>query len=158
VTFALMVAGFLGTLNVGRVALAYEQGRRSLIAAAAIAAALVVAAVVLADDLLDALDISPESFEIAAGIVLAAAGARALVSPSAGDAPPAALLVRPDLVVLAISLGATDPNGKVLAAAAVGFLSLPLATRRSVAAAMPWLAALEIVVAAALAVAGIQDV
>ena len=48
--------------------------------ALACGAVLVVAATVFADDLLDALSISPESFRIAAGVVLAVAGIRRLVA------------------------------------------------------------------------------
>ena len=79
-----MLAGFLGTTNAGRVALALGEGRarrRALPMAVAAGAALVLVLILVADPLLDALDISPVSFRIAAGIVLVAAGAYTLVRP-----------------------------------------------------------------------------
>jgi hypothetical protein len=115
-----------------------------------------------AGDALDALDVSPESFRIAAGLVLAAAGIRELVWPRASSAPFAAILLTPELVCLALSFGADEPTGRVLAAAA---LALPLAAVAALAdrprpGPLPaqFLAALQIVVAVALAVSGVRDV
>jgi hypothetical protein len=165
VSFAFLVAGFLATANWGRVALAAQGARadRRAVAAAVLAgAALVVAAILLADPLLDALAISPESFRVAAGIVVGAAGLRTLVWPRAPGGPFAVVLVTPELTTLAISFGADESAGRALAAAALALLPALLAyqARRpeTSALAAQFLAALAIVVAIALAVSGIRDV
>ena len=69
---------------------------------------LVVLATVFADDLLDALSISPESFRIAAGLVLAVTGIRTLLWPNAVAGPFAAVLVTPELACVALSFGADE--------------------------------------------------
>jgi hypothetical protein len=165
VSFAFLVAGFLGTLNAGRVALAvaaHRPPRRDLAVAAAAAAVLVLAGVLGADALLDWLAISPESWRIAAAVVLGAAGVRTIVWPSATTGPFAAVLVTPELAALAVSFGADEPAGRVLAAAALGLVPALLAVRArrrdTGALAAQFLAALQIVVAIALAVSGIRDV
>jgi hypothetical protein len=165
VSFGFLVAGFLATMNAGRVALAAQASRpspRSLAAAVLAGAAVVVAAVLGADRLLDALSISPESFRIAAGIVLAATGLRTIVWPHAASAPFPAILVTPELAALAISFGADEPAGKVLAAAVLALLPAALAYRArrrdTGALATQFLAALQLVVAVALGVSGIRDV
>jgi hypothetical protein len=164
VSFGFLVAGFLATTNAGRVALAVQAcrpGRRSFAVALLAGVAIVVAAALLADALLDALSISPESFRIAAGLVLGAAGVRTLVWPRASG-PFGAVLVTPELVAVAVSFGADDPTGEVLAAAALALLPALLASRarraETSALAAQFLAALELVVAIALVVAGIRDV
>ena len=120
-TFWLMLAGFLGTTNAGRVALALGEGRaprRLLGTAVAAGAALVLVLVLLAEPLLDALDISPESFRIAAGIVLVAAGAFTLVRPRPSG-PAAAVLVTPELACMAIAASADEGVGPAVGAAAI---------------------------------------
>jgi small neutral amino acid transporter SnatA (MarC family) len=108
------------------------------------------------------LSISPESFRIAAGLVLAAAAVRTIVWPVPAPAPFAAVLVTPELAALAVSLGADEPADKVFAAAVPAFVLLALAyraRRRDTAAlSAQFLAALQLVVAVALVVAGIRDV
>jgi hypothetical protein len=164
-SFGFLVAGFLATTNAGRVALAAQacRPRRRGFAAAVLAGGAVVAgAVLVADGLLDRLSISPESFRIAAGLVLAAAGVRTMVWPDAAPGPFAAVLVTPELTALAISFGADEPAGKVLAAAALALLPVTLAYRArrrdTSALAAQFLAALQLVVAVALGVSGIRDV
>jgi small neutral amino acid transporter SnatA (MarC family) len=164
-SFGFLVAGFLATTNAGRVALAAQAARprsRHWIVAVAAAAALVVVGVLVADPLLDALSISPPSFRLAAGIVLLAAGLKTLVWPTPAPGPFAAVLVTPELAVAAISFGADEPAGKVLAAAAVGLLPILLAARvqrpEASAVAARLLAALQIVIGVALGVNGIRDV
>ena len=123
---------------------------------------LVAGATLLADSLLDALSISPESFRIAACIVLGATGVRTIIWPRTEPGPFPAVLITPELATLALSFGADEPSGKVLAAAIPAFLLLPLAyrarRRTSSALAAQFLAALQIVVAVALGIAGIRDV
>jgi small neutral amino acid transporter SnatA (MarC family) len=165
VSFGFLVAGFLATTNAGRIAVAAQErraGRRSFAAAIAAGAGVVVAGALAADPLLEALDVSPESWRIAAGIVLGAAGVRTIIWPAPAPPPFAAVLVTPELAAVAVSFGADDPTGKVLAAAAVALLAGAVAyrTRRRSTSALiaQLLAALQIVIAAALAVAGIRDV
>ena len=125
-TFWLMLAGFLGATNAGRVAVGLGEGRaprRTLATVIGAGAALILAGVLLADPLLDALDISPESFRIAAGIVLAAVGAATLVRPRPGG-PAGALLVTPELACMAIAASADEGIGPALAG-----LRAPLAER-----------------------------
>jgi hypothetical protein len=165
VSFAFLVVGFLATTNAGRVALAalaYRPDRRGRAAALLAGVVIVVGATFLADPLLDALSISPESWRIAAAIVVGAAGVRTLVWPRATTGPFVAVLVTPELTTLALSFGADGPAAKVLAAAALGFLPVLVAYRArgedTSALAAQFLAALQLVIAIALAVSGIRDV
>ena len=164
-SFGLMVAGFVATTNAARVALARDAARpstRARLRALAVGCGVVVICVVFADDALDALDISPESFRIAAGLVLAAAGIADLAWPHVSNAPFAAILVRPELVCVALSFGADESIGRVLAAGApalvlVAFAALADRPRPGPIPAQ-FLAALQIVVAVALTVSGVRDV
>jgi hypothetical protein len=164
VSFGFLVAGFLATTNAGRLALASQANRpplRSVALALLAGFGLVVAAVVFGDDLLDALDISPESFRIAAGLVLGAAGTRTLIWPQPGQGPFPAVLVTPDLTCVALSFGADETTWKVFAAAAVALPFLIAAAARPrgpMVLAAQFLAALELVVAVALIVSGIREV
>jgi hypothetical protein len=165
VSFGLMVAGFVATTNAAGVALARDATRpatRARLLALAVGSSVVVICVVFADDALDALDISPESFRIAAGLVLAAAGIADLAWPHLSNAPFAAILVRPELVCVALSFGADESTGRVLAAGApalvlVAFAALADRPRPGPISAQ-FLAALQIVVAVALTVSGVRDV
>jgi hypothetical protein len=208
VSFGFLVAGFLSTMNAGRVALAAAERRpapRELAIALLVAVALVVACVLGADPLLDWLSISPESWRIAAAVVLGAMGVRTIIWPGSaapfgailftpelaavsispeswriaaavvlgamgvrtiiwpGSAAPfGAILFTPELAAVSISFGADESAGRVLAAAAIGLLPALLAVRArrrdTGVLAAQFLAALQIVVAIALAVSGIRDV
>jgi small neutral amino acid transporter SnatA (MarC family) len=164
-SFGLLLAGFLATTNAGRVALARERWRPrpgSVAAALAAGVALVVVAVVFADDVLDALSISPESFRIAAGIVLAVTAVRTLLWPAASAGPFAAVLITPELACLALSFGADEPLARTLgaAAASLAVAAIAAAARLPIPAALTaqLLAALQVVVAVALAISGMRDV
>jgi hypothetical protein len=159
-----MLAGFLATTNAGRVALGLGDGRaprRSLAVAVAAGAALIVVLALVADPLLDALDISPESFRIAAGIVLVAMGAAVLAHPRPSG-PAGALLVTPELACMAIAASADEGVGPALGAAAIALAAvaaLALPPRLAPAGrAAPFLAALGVVVGVGLVVAGVRDV
>lgn len=164
-SFAFLVAGYLATTNAGRVALASRAAHpRGRTAAAALLLGFGVAAagVVFAGDLLDGLSISPESFRIAAGMVLAATGLRTIVWPEPAPGPFAAILVTPELVSVAISFGADESSARALGAAAA---SIPIVAwaafkpwQRSAGLAAQFLAALQVVVAVALGVSGVRDV
>jgi hypothetical protein len=163
-SFGFMVVAFVATTNAGRVALACRAGRptpRTLASALMAGFGLVVVGAVFADELLDALDISPESFRIGAGLVLAAAGLRTIVWPQPSG-PFAAILVTPALACLAVSFGADEATGKVLGAAAVALAVVAIAAvarpRVPVGRAAEFLAALQVVVAVALVVSGVRDV
>ena len=163
-TFGLLVAGFLGTANAGRVALARGEGRPSPREAALLLGAGAVLVVVLAgvaDALLDGLDISPESFRIAAGLVLVVAGLYTLARPRSSG-PFAALLGTPELACFAISAGADESLPRVLGAAAIALAvvaAAALAPRPAlIARAAPFLSALQVVVGVALVVAGVREV
>ncbi len=170
-SFGFLLAGFFATTNAGRVALAREAeepSRRTLAIALLAGVALVVLATVFAGDLLDALTISPESFRIAAGLVLAVTAIRTILWPNASAGPFAMVLITPELAVLALSFGADEATGKVLGAAAITLPVLAVAaTTRipfpgrvalSATATAQLLAALQIVVAVALAISGMRDV
>ena len=159
-----MAVGFLATTNAGRVALAYRAARpapRTLALALAAGFGLVAVRAVLATDVLDALAISPESFRIAAGIVLGAAGIRTIVWPQPAG-PFAAILVTPALACAAVSFGADEATGAVLGAAAIALAVVAIAalapSRTPVGRAAEFLAALQVVVAVALVVSGIRNV
>jgi len=164
VSFGFMVVGFLATTNAGRVALACRGGRptpRTLALALAAGFGLVAVGAAVADELLDALAISPESFRIAAGLVLAAAGLRTIVWPQPSG-PFAAILLTPALACLAVSFGADEETGKVLGAAAISFVVVAIAAlarpREPIGRAAEFLAALQVVVAVALVVSGVREV
>jgi hypothetical protein len=165
VSFGFLVAAFLATTNAGRVALARGPSRppsRTLALALLVGFGVVAAAAVFADDLLEALSISPESFRIAAGLVLAAAGVRTIVWPRPAAGPFAAVLVTPELACLVIRFGADEPTGRVLGAAAIALPVVAVAAvmrpREPTAVAAQFLAALQLVVAIALVVSGVRDV
>ena len=164
-SFGFMVAGFVATTNAARVAITRRVPGPSIgerVLAGGQGCAVVILAVVFAGDALDALDISPESFRIAAGLVLGAAGLVVLVRPRASGAPFAAILITPELVSVALSFGADESTGRVLAAAAPALLLVAIAALAERARAGPlsvqFLAALQIVVAVALVVSGMRDV
>lgn len=129
-----------------------------------------------ATGILDALEITDETWHIGAGAVGLLAGARMLVAPNLGDievsdgwaaivAPYAfPLLFTPPLAALMILLGATESNGT-----AIGWLAAALGLT-VVAAAVPYrrpglwtaaarfMGALLVILSVALVVAGIRDV
>jgi hypothetical protein len=163
-SFGFLVAGFIATTNAGRVALACREERpaaRTLALALLAGAGVVVVGAAVADQLLDVLAISPESFRIAAGLVLAAAGLRTIVWPQPSG-PFVAVLVTPELACLAVSFGADDAMVEVLGAAAIALCLVAIAAvagpRQPIGRAAQFLAALQVVVAVALVVSGIRDV
>lgn len=168
---------FIAAVNPPAVALVLDR-RDARVAAlgGAVAALLVLLAALLADDILAALDIEPESFRIAAAIVLALVGGAAVlrlrtVAPApagwqAGIFPLAIpLLAGPAVLAAAISYGADEGAGRTLGAAlpvviAAAALTLyPVARWRPAADGLARiLGALLIVVAAGLAIDGVRAV
>lgn len=157
-----LVAAFLAVTNAGRVGVARLDAPHSPVLPLVAGFVLVAAAAVLAGELLDLLAISPESFRIAAGLVLAATGLWALVGPLTHTGPFVAALVTPELALLAVSAGADEPTVEVLAAAALALVVVALACvaprRDLLVPAARFLAALQVIVAVALVVSGVRDV
>ena len=170
-SFGLLLVAFLGAVNPCRARLALPA-RREVVALGALAALAVAAALAAAGSAaLDALDVSPESFRLAAGLVLAVEGARALVWPRPATEPelpglgaaliPVAFptLLQPGVVVLALAAGGDGVEASAIGALA---LALVLAAVLPAGALLPagarLLGALEIVAGAALAISAIGDV
>ncbi len=149
------------------------QLRRLAISAVTVTGAGLVL-VLAADEFLDLLDITDETWRLAAGVVSILVGARVVVAPQLSEMPdpdrsgliPIAfpLLFTPQLAALAVLFGATESFGiawgwlvtSVVAGAAVGHLryrrpGLWLALARI-------LGALLVALGIALVVAGIRDV
>jgi small neutral amino acid transporter SnatA (MarC family) len=183
VSFAFFVLGFVAVVNPPRVRLGLPgesaRVRASLLvpgAALVFAGAVVLAAV--AGRLLEALEVSPETFRLAAGLVLAVEGAWTLLRPRPGPEPvlpgrlaalvPVAfpLLLTPGLVALALAAGADMGPGRAAGAIACGLLlvlpTLPFGEdpreQALLAAAGRLGAALEIAAAAGLALEGLRSV
>ena len=147
-----------------------------VLAGAAAAFVIGLAIVAFSTELLSALDVTPETARITAGMVAALVGFRILVKPTRKPEPrlngalaaavPVAfpLLLTPELVALVFIYGATEP-----AARSVGGLGLALVTGAAVGwithrrptvwlASARLLAAFLILVGVALIVEGIRDV
>jgi small neutral amino acid transporter SnatA (MarC family) len=137
-TYALLVLAYLAAVNPGRLRLSMPKrpgGQTTsveMLAASALVLGLVAVGLVTAEPLLDALRISPESFRIAAGLVVALVGGWVMLFPSRHEEPELAgwgvvlvplafpLLITPELVALAIASGADEPFGSAFTAAAIG--------------------------------------
>jgi small neutral amino acid transporter SnatA (MarC family) len=165
-------------VNPCRLRLALPDRTGAVVLGALLALGAVAAIAALGGALLDALDVSPESFRLGAALVLALEGARALVLPRPGAEPelsglraavvPVAfpLLLSPGVVALAVAAGGDDVEPEALGALALA-LALVLAVtlvRRGeradalLAAGGRLLGALEIAAGVALAVGAIRDV
>jgi len=180
VSLGFLVLAFVAVVNPARVRLgAPVKDRAGLVALGSLVAFAVGAALVApAGEILAALDVSPESFRLATGLVLAVEGAWTLVrlpSPVEAALPgrlgavvPVAfpLLVTPGLVALALGAGADASTVEALGAlaAALALASASAAVERGsgsavvLPAAARLLAAAEIVAAVVIAVEGVRDV
>ena len=168
----------LVAVNPAAVAVARRGRAGPVSATAAVAAALVAVAFAGASGpILDALDVSPATFRLAAGAVLAAGSLWWVVAgrpPVAGDDEPARgwarllldllLLLSPQLVAVSISLGADEGVG-VVAVAATAVLALTwLATALGSVRAAVWsgvariVGAVGVVLALDLVVDGVKSV
>jgi small neutral amino acid transporter SnatA (MarC family) len=169
----------LAAVNPSRVAVALSltpqrERIRPLVAAVVVAAGVFVVLYAAAGWLLDVLDVTDETWRIAAGAVAVLSGARHLALRAAMPVPrltvpihavaPVAfpLLLVPEVVVLAVLYGATESVGTVLAASAAGLGAAALwgaVTAGPVTrGAVRMFAALLIVAGVALLVMGIRDV
>ncbi len=158
-----------------RLAMGEERGRPAQLAlGAAIVAGAGLVLVLAADGILDALDITEETWRLAAGLVCALVGARTVVAPHLGEMPfpsgfalvPIAfpLLFTPQLAVLAILFGATESFapawGWLAVGVGAGVAGGGLRCRRPELwlALARVLAAVLVILGIALMIAGIRDV
>lgn len=130
--------------------------------------------VLAADGILDALDVTDETWRLAAGVVCGLVGARTVVAPRLGEMPspdglgliPIAfpLLITPQLAVLAILFGATEPFVPAWGLLAVGVGAGVAAGSLRYRRPEVWLALARlfgtvlVVVGVSLVIAGIRDV
>ncbi len=152
-----------------------QRGRPvQLVVGAAMVAGVGLILVLAADGILDALDISDETWRLAAGVVCGLVGARALVAPRLGEMPlpsgpalvPIAfpLLFTPQLAVLTILFGATESIatawGWLAVGVGAGVAAGGLRYRRPELwlALARLLAAVLVILGIALVIAGIRDV
>lgn len=177
-SFAFLVFALVAAVNPCRLRLVLP-GRREAVALGAVLALAAVAALAAAGGaLLDALDVSPESFRLAAAVILALEGARSLVLARPAAEPelgglgaalvPVAfpLLLSPGVVALAIAAGGDDAELQALGALGIALaavLALTWAPRglradALLAAGGRLLGALEIAAGVALAVGALRDV
>jgi small neutral amino acid transporter SnatA (MarC family) len=168
----------VAAVNPCRVGLALPE-RRAVVALGALLALGTAAAVAaVGGAFLDVLDISPESFRLAAAVVLALEGARALVLPRPGAEPelsglgaalvPVAfpLLLTPGVVALSLAAGGDEIAAEAAGALALAFGSVlaaslvPRGDRADalLAAGGRLLGAAEIAAGIALAVDALRDV
>lgn len=177
----LAVVAWLAALNPPRTRLGLPQseGRVCLaITVPGVTGGVVFLAVVAvtSDGLLDALEITPEMFRIAAGFVLVIVAASMLLAPVPPQEPVAGgmwgalwpvaypRVVSPETLALAITTGASDGVQAgplaVAAGALIGLAAIPLGpTSRRVAASVGRLfAVLLVLVAVWLAIQGVREV
>ena len=170
-SFGLLLVAFLGAVNPCRARLALPARPEVAGLGALVALAVAAAVAALGGAALDALDVSPESFRLAAGLVLAVEGARALVWPQPAREPelpglgaaliPVAfpILLQPGVVVLALAAGGDGVGASGIGALAIALLAAAvLPGGRLLPAGARLVGSLEIVAGAALAISAIGDV
>ncbi len=175
----LVLLSLLAAANPARVTVALQSTRasdrtRSLVSGTGIAAVALLVAGAAGDWILDVLDITNETWRIAAGSVAVLAAARHLIFPPATPVPellrpshavaPVAfpVVLVPELIALVVLYGATESFG-LLVIGILGALGLDVAWgRRSAgpvdAGAVRLWAAVLVIAGFALIVAGIRDV
>jgi len=183
-TAVLAVAAAVAVLNPPRTRLGLPEGARRTVDATRLAAGVARAGAILlglgavSGSLLEWLEISPETFRIAAGFVLVIAAAWMLFVPVPTEEPAAAgaaglvwpiaypRLVSPEAITLALTVGASDGVGTlgiglIPGLAAVGVLGVvplgPMA-RRVLAVTGRVVAIVVVLVAIWLAIQGVREV
>lgn len=177
-SFAFLLVALVTAVNPCRVRLVLPERRAAVALGALIALGSAAGVAAVGGAFLDALDITPETFRLAAAVVLALEGARALVLARPAHEPelgglgaalvPVAfpLLLTPGVVVLALTAGGDDIVGEAVAALVVA-CALVLATTliprgtlsdALLAAGGRLLGAMEIAAGVALAVDSLHDV
>lgn len=177
-SLSFLLFAFVAAVNPCRLRLVLPERREAVALGAGLTLGTVAVIAAVAGPLLEALDISPESFRLGAALVLALEGARALAFGRPASEPelsglkaalvPVAfpLLLSPGVVALAIAAGGDEVELEAVAAAASAFavaLAATFAPRGARAdpllvAGGRLLAALEIVAGVALAVEAVRDV
>jgi len=178
VSFAFLLLALVASANPCRVRLVLPERRAAVALGALIALGSAAGVAAVGGAFLDALDITPETFRLAAAVVLALEGARALVLARPAREPeldglgaalvPVAfpLLLTPGVVMLALTAGADEIVGEAVAALVLTF-ALVLATTliprgaradALLAAGGRLLGAVEIAAGIALAVDSLHDV
>jgi small neutral amino acid transporter SnatA (MarC family) len=177
-SFGLLLFAFAAALNPCRTRLGLPESGAALVLGAFVALAAGAGLAAAGSIVLEWLDVSPESFRLAAGLVLTLEGLRALVVPrpvaepelpglSAALVPVAfPLLLQPGVVVLALGAGGDGVAGEAIGALAAALVlvglagALPAGPRAValLAAGGRLFGALEIAAGAALAVDAIRDV
>ncbi|MFN0093551.1 MAG: MarC family protein [Dehalococcoidia bacterium] len=176
---AQLIAIFIAAVNPAAVALAAGRFEpRTALAGGLGALALLAVAAFAADAFLDALDIEPETFRIAAGVVLLASGAVVIWRARAGALEPEGsplaqalspiafpLLFSPAVAAAALSYGADDGPAKTILAGAIGLILAVAGLALGPGRARPvldgvarLLGALLVAVAAGLIVEGVRDI
>lgn len=172
---------YLAAVNPARLrpALPGRDGRAAvvpLVTGAVITLAFASLLIGVADDVLDALDITPETFRIAAGVVAGLVGIKVLALPTRAEEPELSgvwkalvpvtfpLMITPELVALASIYGATESGGVAIGGVAIALLAgagaglLRQRRPRLWLASARFLAAFLILAGFALVVEGIRDV
>ena len=170
----LVVVAYLAAMNPARTRLGVPEGedrraRMGMLAAGTGIGVLALAGIAaLSDPLLDALEVSPETFRIAAGFVLVIIAAWMLFVPVPAPEPvpsgtaavfwPVAFprVISPETITLALSTGASDGVGlTVLGLGVAGVVLLALGPMRSAATAGRLMVAVGRILAVALVLIGI---
>jgi small neutral amino acid transporter SnatA (MarC family) len=177
-SFAFLLLAFAAAANPCRTSLVLPPRPPALALGAFVALAACAVLAASGGVVLDALDASPESFRLAAALVLGLEGVRALLLPRPPTEPelrglgaalvPIAfpLLLQPGVVMLALAAGGGDVAGRAVVALGAVFGIVVLAGaarveergRALLAAGGRLLGALEIAVGVALAVDAVRDV
>jgi small neutral amino acid transporter SnatA (MarC family) len=178
VSQGLLLLSFLAAANACRTRLALPQGGLAIALGSLAALATVAALAETGRALIDALEISPESFRLATGLVLALEGARSFLVPRPAAEPELGgllaaivpvlfpLLLQPGVVTLAVAAGGDDVAGTAIGAFALALVplgvlaALPAGPRGSalLVAGARLIGALETVAGVALSIDAIRDV
>ncbi len=177
-SFGFLLVAFVAALNPCRARLVLPERRAAVALGALIALGTGAALAAVGGVFLDWLDVSPESFRLAAALVLGLEGARALLVARPAAEPELAglgaalvpvafpLLLTPGVVALAIAAGGDGVEAAAIGALAAALLlvlltaALPRGTRADalLAAGGRLLGATEIAAGIALAVEALRDV
>jgi small neutral amino acid transporter SnatA (MarC family) len=177
-SLAFLVVAFVAAVNPCRARLGFDGPWPPLVLGSALAALAAAALAAVGEGVLDALDVSPESFRLAAGFVLVVEGARTLAwprpaterglpGPCAAVVPVAfPILLQPGLVVLALATGGDEVVGRAIAglavalgvAAAAGAIRGGARAEGLLVAGSRLLGSIELTAGVALAVDAVRDV
>jgi small neutral amino acid transporter SnatA (MarC family) len=174
-SLAFLLFAFVSAVNPCRLRLGFGGPWPPLALGCALALVAGAALAAVGSTVLDVLDISPESFRLAAALVLSVEGARTLVWPQPALEPaldglgaavvPVAfpLLLQPGVVALALAAGGAEVAGQAIAALAVALAVAAAAgallrANGLVVAGSRFLGALELAAGVELAVDAIRDV